>query len=157
MTLHRAILRASDHAILEPSVLEMTRSAIMTRLLSVVDFVKQLKPVHLQSFWYSASSPNLALVATLGGLLWSSCQTAQERDTIKAALSDYRWTLRTSGAGANLVKLALATLAASPIYATLDQSNNRNGPLGVAELDTGLEDWLFNGVGTDDWRSMLQD
>lgn len=117
MTLHRAILRAYDYAFLDPSLRHGIRTAATRCLISTIDLIKQLKPAHLQSFWYFASKHNLALIGTLGGLLWSTSDTAREREIYKVAMAEYRWTLRISSTGAAFMKQAIAAVDASPVFA----------------------------------------
>lgn len=148
MTLNRAILGAYDHAILDTSLRHSIRSAATACLLATIDLVRQLKPAHLQSFWYFASKYNLSLVATLGSLLWSSTDISSERETYKSALADLRWTLRISSTGAPFMAQAIAALDASPVFTAMPQRASipiQDSPFDPSQLDVGLQGW-FQGV-----------
>jgi hypothetical protein len=62
-TLHRPTIRSLS------SLHSVCRQAAHIRLQSVMTVVSSLRPEHLQSFWYSASKYNFALVGTFVSLL----------------------------------------------------------------------------------------
>jgi hypothetical protein len=78
-----------------------------------VEFVKSLRAEHLQSFWYSASKYNFALVATFISLLWVTARTQEEAHTCKLKLEEYRWILRLSSKSADFLERAISMLASS--------------------------------------------
>lgn len=86
------------------------------RLVSAINFVKKLRPEHLQSFWYFASKSNLAIIGTFGSILWITSEDGEECENYKAQLSDYRWTLRISSQSANFMKHTVAMLDASTVF-----------------------------------------
>lgn len=97
ITLHRQILRTlAATPSPDPYLSHIVRSAAKTRLISAMDFVNRLKPEHLNSFWYFASSVNFGLIGTFGSLLWATSPTYQEAEFYKARLEEYRWTLAVS-------------------------------------------------------------
>jgi hypothetical protein len=112
MTLHRRILRSlssNDDAGLR----SICRQAAQLRLKSAMDFVSNLRPEHLQSFWYSASKYNFALVGTFISLLWATSTSKAEADTYRKHLEEYRWVLRLSSKSADFLGQAISTLATS--------------------------------------------
>jgi hypothetical protein len=78
-----------------------------------MDFVSSLRPEHLQSFWYSASKYNFALVGTFISLLWATATTKEEADTYRKSLDEYRWVLRLSSKSADFLERAIGMMAAS--------------------------------------------
>ncbi|KAH6949430.1 hypothetical protein BKA56DRAFT_648863 [Ilyonectria sp. MPI-CAGE-AT-0026] len=59
-------------------LVEICRTAAKARLCSAIDFVSNLKPEHLQSFWYSPSYYNFSIISTFMILLWSTATTTEE-------------------------------------------------------------------------------
>lgn len=78
-----------------------------------MDFVSSLRPEHLQSFWYSASKYNFALVGTFISLLWATSIDRQEANVYKKSLDEYRWVLRLSSKSADFLEHAINMLASS--------------------------------------------
>jgi hypothetical protein len=79
----------------------------------VTDFVRSLRPEHLQSFWYSASKYCFAIVGTFIGLLWVTASTKEEANSYKEKLEEYRWTLRLSSKSAEFLDRAISMLTTS--------------------------------------------
>ncbi|KAK9388719.1 fungal-specific transcription factor domain-containing protein [Lipomyces mesembrius] len=109
ITLHRRIIHA-----LTPStpkeIVQVCRSAARVRLLAAMDFVKNLKPEHIQAFWYSASATNFALVGAFAALLFATATENEERKLFKTCLDEYRWSLRVSSRGFEQMSQALRKL-----------------------------------------------
>jgi hypothetical protein len=80
---------------------------------AALDFVKSLRPEHLQSFWYSASKYNFALIGTFIGLLWATSLKQEEAQSYKGKLEEYRWTLRLSSKSAEILDRAASMLTTS--------------------------------------------
>jgi hypothetical protein len=78
-----------------------------------MDFVSSLRPEHLQSFWYSASKYNFALVGTFISLLWATATDPNEANLYKKSLDEYRWVLRLSSKSADFLEHAIGMLAIS--------------------------------------------
>jgi hypothetical protein len=78
-----------------------------------MDFVSSLRPEHLQSFWYSASKYNFALIGTFISLLWATSTDPSEADLYKKNLDEYRWVLRLSSKSTDFLEHAIAMLATS--------------------------------------------
>ncbi|KAH8680231.1 fungal-specific transcription factor domain-containing protein [Ilyonectria robusta] len=112
ITLHRHIIRvASDEA--DPELVEICRNAAKARLCSAVDFVSNLKPEHLQSFWYSPSYYNFSIISTFMVLLWSTATTTEEAAFYRQKLTTYRWILRVSSNASDVLERANAQLLLS--------------------------------------------
>lgn len=112
MTLHRRIIRSLS-SVDDQSLRTICRQAAQVRLKSAMDFVSSLRPEHLQSFWYSASKYNFALVGTFISLLWATATDKQEADMYKKSLDEYRWVLRLSSKSADFLEHAINMLASS--------------------------------------------
>ncbi|KAI6784232.1 Transcriptional activator protein-like protein [Emericellopsis cladophorae] len=115
ITLHRRIIRslAATASTTDPYVQNICRSAAKARLISAMDFVNRLGPMHLRSFWYFASKTNFALIGTFGSLLWATSPGREEAEWYRRRLSEYRWTLSVSskpGEGRGLTDFAMGML-----------------------------------------------
>lgn len=111
MTLHRRILKAITHPSTPPPLLHICRSAARTRFLSALELVQSLKPQHLVSFWYFASTTNLSLIGTFGSLLCATSLDEQEAEWYRERLREYRWVLKiNSENGAQYMKPAMGVL-----------------------------------------------
>lgn len=113
IALHRAIIRAHNSTNQEPELQLVTRTAASSRFTAALDFVKRLKPEHLQSFWYFSSSLSLATIGIFAGTLCATSRDDQERDSIMSRLAEFRWVLRISSTGADFIKYAVRVLDAS--------------------------------------------
>lgn len=99
LSLHRKIITIMHQLSLNGSSLPMElvnvcRTAAKTRLLASIEFVRDLKPEHIHSFWHSSSAANFALVGTFAALLFISSPTKQEADFYKDQIFNYRWILK---------------------------------------------------------------
>jgi hypothetical protein len=112
MTLHRRIIRSLSSAD-DPSLRSICRQAAQVRLKSAMEFISTLRPEHLQSFWYSASKYNFALVGTFISLLWATSIDKEEADLYRKSLDEYRWVLRLSSKSAEFLERAINMLATS--------------------------------------------
>jgi hypothetical protein len=102
---------SSDEA--DPELVEICRNAAKARLCSAVDFVSNLKPEHLQSFWYSPSYYNFSIISTFMVLLWSTATTTEEAAFYRQKLTTYRWILRVSSNASDVLERANAQLLLS--------------------------------------------
>ncbi|KAF2033587.1 hypothetical protein EK21DRAFT_58368 [Setomelanomma holmii] len=112
MTLHRRMIRSLS-SVDDPALRSICRQAAQVRLKSAMDFVSSLRPEHLQSFWYSASKYNFALIGTFISLLWATATEKEEAEMYKKSLDEYRWVLRLSSKSANFLERAISMLGAS--------------------------------------------
>ncbi|KAI1741569.1 transcription factor TamA [Xylaria scruposa] len=115
ITLHRRIIRAlaSDSQAIDPYLEHICRSAAKARLISAMDFVNRLTPLHLRAFWYFASKTNFALIGTFGSLLWATSPGREEAEWYRRRLGEYRWTLSVSskpGESHRLTEFAMGML-----------------------------------------------
>ncbi|KAH7137074.1 nitrogen regulatory protein OTam [Dactylonectria estremocensis] len=112
IALHRHIIRvASKEA--DSELVEICRNAAKARLCSAVDFVSNLKPAHLQSFWYSPSYYNFSIISTFILLLWSTATSTEEMAFYRQKLTTYRWILRVSSNASDVLERANAQLLLS--------------------------------------------
>jgi hypothetical protein len=112
ITLHRRIVQALDGE-QNPELVRVCRLAARERLVNALEFVNRLRPEHLQSFWYSASEYNFALVGTYISLLCATARTTQDAAWFRGKGEEYRWTLRMSSKNAEIVERAVALITLS--------------------------------------------
>lgn len=115
LTLHRKIIKiiyalAQAGNVLSEDLVNVCRSAAKTRLCAASDFVRDLKPEHIHSFWHSSASSNFALVGTFAALLHISSTTPTESNFYKDQIFNYRWILKISSKGFLQVEDALQKL-----------------------------------------------
>lgn len=115
ITLHRKIVTMIYEQTLngvKPSdeLVEICRSAAKTRLLAAIDFVRELKPEHIHSFWHSSASPNFTLIGTFAAILYISSNSKKESEFYKDQIYNYRWILKISSKGFDQAKEALEKL-----------------------------------------------
>jgi hypothetical protein len=110
ITLHRCIIRATAQPDTDSYLSYICRSAAKTRLISAMDFVNRLRPVHLQSFWPFAGFSHFALVGTFGALLEATAPTKEEAEFYRMRLEEYRWTLMVSRGHAEFLGYAIDSL-----------------------------------------------
>lgn len=78
----------------------------------MTEFVKSLRPEHLQSFWYWSSKYCFAVIGTFISLLWNTAANQAEAEVLKEKLEEYRWTLRLRSS-AEILDRAASMLATS--------------------------------------------
>jgi hypothetical protein len=113
ITLHRRIVSALGRADDGPDLARVCRLAARERLVNALDFVNMLRPEHLQSFWYSASTYSFALIGTFISLLWVTSAGPDDAAFYKKKLDEYRWSLRLASKGSEVLEHAIALLSAS--------------------------------------------
>jgi len=135
ITLHRCIIRSLSSTPTENYLTHVCRSAAKARLISAMEFVNRLRPIHLTSFWYFPSRVNFALIATFGSLLLATAPCQEEAEFYKARLAEYRWALSVSAKSAGFLNFAMESLASSasllkdmPIKPKLDEQDVRERP-----------------------------
>jgi hypothetical protein len=137
----------------DQSLLQICRSAAHARLISALEFVKSLRPEHLQSFWYSASKYNFALIGTFVGLLWATASTQDEAHGYKERLQEYQWFLRLSSKSAEILDRAASMLAMSTgvlvkAIPEKDSMDSHDDITTVSATDEADED---DGISAADW------
>ncbi|CUM63600.1 uncharacterized protein PRCAT00001181001 [Priceomyces carsonii] len=115
LTLHRRIITTIYQQKmmgnnLPDQLVSVCRSAAETRLLASVEFVRDLKPEHIHSFWHSSSSSNFALIGTFAAILFISSSSKEEAEFYKDQIFNYRWILKISSKGFHQVGDALLKL-----------------------------------------------
>lgn len=94
-----------------PKVLtDACRQAARTRLLASIDFVRELKPEHIHSFWHSSSSASFTLIGTFAAILFMSAVSKEDSDFYRDQIFNYRWILKISSKGFGQVGEALDQL-----------------------------------------------
>lgn len=110
ITLHRCIIRSLSPDSADNYLSHICRSAAKTRLISAMDFVNRLRPIHLRSFWPSASRTNFALISAFGILLRATAVSREEEEFYRMRLGEYRWTLSVSCKDAEFLVFAIDSL-----------------------------------------------
>ncbi|KAL6931849.1 hypothetical protein ACO0R3_003316 [Hanseniaspora guilliermondii] len=108
--LHRKILTTLDSdksAMNSPELKKVCREAANSRVLAAIDFVEELKPEHINGFWYSCSSNNLSLIGSFIALLYCTSETSEEKLIFRNYLKRYIYILRTTLANFQKAKTAL--------------------------------------------------
>ena len=95
MSLHRAVLHSLT-ANTDPYLIQVCRSAAKERLGGAIELFNQLRPEQLQSFWYFASSFNIALIGVFSALCMATSLDQDEAEYYQQQLQAYRWRLRVS-------------------------------------------------------------
>lgn len=88
-------------------VIEVCRKAARSRLSAAIDFVRDLKPEHLQAFWHNSSSSNFALIGVFAALLYVTSLSTEESLQLKEQVMDYRWILRVNSRSFTVAQDAL--------------------------------------------------
>ncbi|CEP62189.1 Dal81p LALA0_S04e09846g [Lachancea lanzarotensis] len=93
LTLHRKIITTlnSDTS---PELVKVCRLAAKTRLVAAIEFIRDLKFEHINSFWYTCSTGNLTLIGTFSALLFVTAPSRQEAIIFRDSLRNYVWILR---------------------------------------------------------------
>lgn len=115
LTLHRKIVtiiyqQMQNGESPSQQLINVCRAAAKTRLLASIEFVRDLKPEHIHSFWHSSSSANFTLIGTFAAILFISSSTKEESDFYKDQIYNYRWILKISSKGFDQVGDALLKL-----------------------------------------------
>lgn len=104
LTLHRKIITViyNQTKVGKAPPLELInvcRQAAKTRLLAAIEFVRDLKPEHIHSFWHSSSASNFTLIGTFASILFISSSTKEEGVFFRDQIFNYRWILKISSKG----------------------------------------------------------
>ena len=95
ITLHRKIISTLSPESPE-ELIPVCRTAAKTRLIAAIEFIRDLKTEHINSFWYTCSTGNLALIGTFSALLYVTAPTKDEALIFRDCLRNYVWILRMS-------------------------------------------------------------
>lgn len=88
-------------------VIEVCRKAARSRLTAAIDFVRDLKPEHLQAFWHNSAGSNFALIGVFAALLYVTSLSTEESLQLKEQVMDYRWILRVNSRSFTVAQDAL--------------------------------------------------
>lgn len=115
LTLHRKIVTTiyQQFKTSNPPAKELVhvcRTAAKTRLLASIEFVRDLKPEHIHSFWHSSASSSFTLIGTFASILFISSVNKEEEAFYKDQVFNYRWILKISSKGFDQVGSALQKL-----------------------------------------------
>lgn len=104
LSLHRKIIttiyqQSAKGSNIPEELVQVCRSAAKTRLLASIDFVRDLKPEHIHSFWHCSATSNITLIGTFAALLFISSTSKEEADSFKEHVFNYRWILKISSKG----------------------------------------------------------
>ena len=147
ITLHRRIVRSfspSNSTFPNQATSEartVCRAAARSRFMFALQFIENLRPIHLQSFWYFSSSMNLALIGSFGMLLWATVEASagtranamsgaratvaggrdgvggeginEEVEFYKERIRDLKWGIRVNCKTAEFMEVGLARLEVS--------------------------------------------
>ena len=106
ITLHRKII-STLNASTPADLTHVCRQAAKTRLSAAIDFICDLKIEHTNSFWYSCSSNNMALIGSFAALLYCTSSSANEKELYRNYLRKYIITLRISAKNFEKTRAAL--------------------------------------------------
>lgn len=110
--IHRLIIRNLSPST-APPILHLCREAGRARLERAISFVEDLRPEHLQAFWWFAAPKSLAYIRTYGGLLWATSGSAEEAEGYRRRLEQFRWGLKVRSKGVGFVGVALREMEES--------------------------------------------
>lgn len=115
LTLHRKIIttiyqQTTKGSNIPEELVNVCRSAAKTRLLAAIEFVRDLKPEHIHSFWHCSATSNITLIGTFAALLFVSSTSNEEAEGYKEHIFNYRWILKISSKGFPQVGDALLKL-----------------------------------------------
>ncbi|KAG7810412.1 hypothetical protein KL921_002907 [Ogataea angusta] len=112
ITLHRRIISAlhAQKDECQPELVRVCRSAAQARLTASIEFTRNLKPEHIQSFWQSAAVNNFALIGIFATILYVTSDSTEEANGFKQQLFDYRWILKINSKSFDIAGEALSKI-----------------------------------------------
>ncbi|KAH3671826.1 hypothetical protein OGAPHI_000012 [Ogataea philodendri] len=112
ITLHRRIISClhTQKASCPPELVRVCRTAAQARLTASIEFARNLKPEHIQSFWQSAATNNFALIGIFATILYVTSDTDEEANGYRQQLFDYRWILKVNSKSFDIAGEALAKI-----------------------------------------------
>lgn len=139
LTLHRKIttiiLEQTKAGIQPPmELINVCRSAAKTRLMASIEFVRDLKPEHIHSFWHLSSTANFTLIGTFASILFMSAPTKDEADFYRDQIFNYRWNLKIISKGFDQAADALAQMDMVISHIPGLLSDNVNLPIMAANV-----------------------
>ncbi|BDD63656.1 hypothetical protein MAP00_008525 [Monascus purpureus] len=116
ISLHRAIIHGLKGSTCDPSIISVCREAARERAIMSIDFVRSLRPEHIQAFWLFPSGMNFVYIGIFTALLYLTSRTVEEARFYHSYLSDYRWTLRVMSRTASFLEFAVQRLDMSLLH-----------------------------------------
>lgn len=89
ITLHRKII-ISLNGDVHQELVKVCRAAATTRLVAVLEFVRNLKNEHIFAYWHSSTTNNFTLVGTFAAILFVTSTNANEANIYKEHIATYR-------------------------------------------------------------------
>ena len=140
ITLHRCIARTLPFCS-DPHLVSICHSAALARSKSAMDFVKNLKPEHWQSFWYFASEFSFGLIGVFETLVSSSVvDTGHDPSESIVRLDQYRWSLKMASQNAVFLEKSIAMVNT----ASADQPMIKKHSFQSSDLCSGGEGTRIN-------------
>ncbi|ODV73171.1 Dal81p CYBJADRAFT_115289, partial [Cyberlindnera jadinii NRRL Y-1542] len=96
ITLHRKIILALSSED-SPELIKVCRAAATTRLVAVLEFMKNLKTEHIKSFWHSSTCINFSIVGTFAAILYATSSTPQESNMYRDYANNFKVLLQNIG------------------------------------------------------------
>ena len=96
ITLHRKIILALSPED-SPELIKVCRAAATTRLVAVLEFMKNLKTEHIKSFWHSSTCINFSIVGTFAAILYATSSTPQESNMYRDYANNFKVLLQNIG------------------------------------------------------------
>ena len=112
MAIQRRLIRSTALAppCLDDYVLSAIRQLALQTAQDAIRFVMNLRPDHLEAFWYFTSPYLFSLVGSFTTLLLVTSLSSQERSFWQETLNSYIWKLRISSKGSEPIHYAVNRL-----------------------------------------------
>lgn len=88
-------------------LVQICRMAAKTRLIAAIEFVRDLKNEHINSFWYSNSTGDFMLIGSFAALLYVTAQIKEEIIIFRDLVRNYIWILRVGSKSFDKLKIVL--------------------------------------------------
>lgn len=112
-------------------LVQLCRSAAQARLDRSLTFVDNLRPEHLQGFWWFASPHCLAMIGAFGVLMWATSSEQNEASFYRKRVQDFNWSLKVRAKASVTLAAAVQQMRASLEHlATADQPLASSASLG---------------------------
>ena len=108
-TLHRCIIRTLSTCP-DPDLVKICQHAAIARSESAMEFVRNLKPEHWESFWYFASEFNFGLIGLFETLLSTTLITENDITAGMSRLDQYLWTLKMAKKNAGFLDRSISMI-----------------------------------------------
>ena len=109
ISLHRCIIRTLATCT-NRELVGICQQAALARSKSAMEFVKNLKPEHWQSFWYFASEYSFGLIGVFETLLSTALVSENDIRASMSRLDQYQWALKVSRKNAGFLDKSIAMM-----------------------------------------------